>query len=150
VLVKQVLIIEDGDEYLENLSHFLPGLCYLQAHSGAEALKLLKGEKIDLIYLDMRFDRSPRESLWGDHARITREQNGSGERAWRYLANNQGLFILAHLHEEGWCQPTILSYDFSREPGRWRFLSRRYPQLAWLPDTVTSEEIRRQMDAMWA
>ena len=36
-----VLIVEDGDEYLENLSRFVSGPTYIQAHSGTEAIEIL-------------------------------------------------------------------------------------------------------------
>jgi len=54
-----VLIVEDGDEYYENLSRFVPGFRYLQAHGATVALELLERESIGLVYLDMRFDRLP-------------------------------------------------------------------------------------------
>ena len=60
-----ILIVEDGDEYLENLERFVPGPRYLQANGGAEALAVLAEQSVSLIYLDMRFDRVPREGLLG-------------------------------------------------------------------------------------
>jgi CheY-like chemotaxis protein len=144
-----VLIIEDGNEYLENLSRFVPGPRYLQAHCGAEALEILARERVDLIYLDMRFDRSPPRDLLGDHAAATREHNGDPVRAWRYLAMNQGLFILDALRQHGLGSlPIILAYDFSREPQRLAFLRRSYPGLSWVPDAVTPEEIRTRMGTL--
>lgn len=138
-----VLIVEDGDEYRENLSRFVPGPRYLQARSGAAALEALGRERVDLVYLDMRFDRIPRSDLLGDHAAATREQNGDPLRAWRYLENNQGLFILDALSRAGHGDlPVILAYDFSREGARLRHLQKRYPRLRWVSDAVTPEEIR--------
>jgi CheY-like chemotaxis protein len=138
-----VLIIEDGDEYLENLSRFVPGPQYLQARSGSAALALLAGEAIDLVYLDMRFDRIPREDLLGDHAAATKEHNGDPLRGWRYLENNQGLFILDVLTRSGYgAVPVILAYDFSREATRLKHLQRRYTQLHWVSDAVTPDGIR--------
>lgn len=145
-IMPTVLIIEDGDEYLENLSRFVPGPRYLQAHTGMEALATLARECVDLIYLDMRFDRIPHTELFGDHATATRENNGDPVRAWKYLENNQGLFILAALREAGHgALPVILAYDFSREPQRYRNLQRIHPSLSWVPDAVTPEEIRARM-----
>ncbi len=141
-----VLIIEDGDEYLENLGRFVPGPRYLQARSASAALALLAQEPVDVVYLDMRFDRIPREDLVGDHAAATREHNGDPQRGWRYLANNQGLFILDALARGGHgAVPVILSYDFGREPKRLRHLIRRYPTLSWVPDAVTPTEIRQAL-----
>jgi CheY-like chemotaxis protein len=146
----RVLIIEDGDEYRENLTRFVPGPTYEQAHSGAEALARLaagaRDSPVDLIYLDMRFDRIPQSDLLGDHALATRDHNGDPDRGWRFLATNQGLFILAALRQAGFGRiPTILAYDFSREPQRLAHLQRVHPGLRWVPDAVTPAEIRALM-----
>ena len=141
-----VLLIEDGDEYLDNLSRFVPGPRYVQAHTGAEALALLGRTDPDLIYLDMRFDRIPRSELLGDHVATTREHNGDPERAWRHLETNQGLFILAALRKAGFGRvPVILAYDFSREHQRVVHLKRVHPSLHWVPDAVTPQQIRGLM-----
>jgi hypothetical protein len=145
---KNVLIVEDGDEYLQNLSRFAPGPSYLQAHSGAEALSLLGAHEISLVYLDMRFDRSPRETLFGDVARATREQ-GSAEKAFRHLAQHQGLYILEALRRAGFGElPVILAYDFSSELRRFELLSRVHPTLTWMPDTATADEIRARIERL--
>ncbi len=142
-----VLIVEDGDEYLENLERFVAGPRYRQAHTGAEALALLARERVDLIYLDMRFDRIDPDDLLGDHAAAVREQNGDPSRAWRFLQNNQGLFILDALRRAGFGDlPVILAYDFSREERRLAHLRRQHPLLSWVPDAVTPEQIRARME----
>lgn len=141
-----VLIVEDGDEYRENLTRFVPGPTYLQARSGARAVEILQAQPIDLVYLDMRFDRIPRADLLGDHAVATRQNNGDPLRGWRYLQNNQGLFVLNALSAAGFAhQAVILAYDFSREATRWGHLKRRYPRLEWVPDAITPEAIRALM-----
>jgi len=146
---RTVLIIEDGDEYRDNLTRFVPGPAYQQAHSGAEALALLAQGPVDLIYLDMRFDRIPRGELLGDHATATREHSGDPERAWRYLETNQGLFVLDALRKSGFGDiPVILSYDFAREPQRAAHLMKVHPSLRWVRDAVTPEEIAALMDEL--
>ncbi len=103
-----VLIVEDGDEYLDNLGRFVPEPAYRQVHNGAEALAAVAEGGIDLIYLDMRFDRIPRVDLLGDHAALTRELNGDPIRAWKHLANNQGLYILNAVRDAGFAQVTVI------------------------------------------
>ena len=83
-----VLIIEDGDEYLESLSKFVLGPNYLQAKSGNHAIEILRNEAVDIIYLDMRFDRIPKNDLLGDHVKATKEHNGDPIRAFKFLQNN--------------------------------------------------------------
>jgi len=143
---KRVLIIEDGNEYLDNLSRFVSGPVYLQAHDGSAALQLLAAGGVELIYLDMRFDRIDRAQLLGDHALATRENNGDAARGWRYLQNNQGLFILDAIRNAGHGKvPVILAYDFSREEKRCAHLKKIHPSLSWVPDAVTPADIQRRM-----
>lgn len=143
---RAVLIVEDGDEYLESMANFVPGPRYVQARSAAAALARLAAEPVDLIYLDMRFDRIPRADLVGDHAAATRARNGDPQRGWRFLQNNQGLYILDALARAGHgAIPTLISYDFSREPARWRRLAARHPALVWVSDAIGPEDIRALM-----
>jgi len=142
-----VLIVEDGDEYLESLTRFVRGPSYVQAHNGREALRLLEKSLVDIIYLDMRFDRIPDAELMGDHAAATREHNGDPVRALKHLQNNQGLYILDALERHGLGGVSvILAYDFSRQHKRYENLLRAHPTLRWVPDAVTPAEIRALMD----
>jgi len=142
-----VLIIEDGDEYLENLSRFVGGYTYLQAHTASEAIEILATEAVDLVYLDMRFDRIAVEELTGDLEHAIRIHNGDETRGLRYLQNNQGLYILTALKEKGLdTLPVIVAYDFSREVQRYNNLASRFPNLHWVPDAVTPDEIRQRIE----
>ena len=142
-----VLVIEDGGEYLDNLAQFVLGPSYLQAHTGDEALKILESSAVDVIYLDMRFDRIPHGDLMGDHDQVTKEHNGDPIRAWKYLMNNQGLYILAALKKAGFAHlPVIIAYDFSKEPRRFDNLKRLYPNLEWVSDAVSFKEIQSLFD----
>jgi DNA-binding NarL/FixJ family response regulator len=139
-----VLVIEDGDEYLENLTRFVPGPSYLQAHCGRDAVDILKEHPVDVVYLDMRFDRIPEADLLGDRDAATREHNGDAVRGLKYLMNNQGLYILAELRREGFgALPVVVAYDFSKEPRRFDNLRRTYPKLEWVSDAVSFEEVVR-------
>jgi ActR/RegA family two-component response regulator len=144
-----VLIVEDGDEYLDSLSRYVPGPRYLQAKSGGEALELLSGEAVQLLYLDMRFDRIDPAELLGDLEETLRSVAGNLRRAQERLARDQGLHILAALRDGGHGEvPVILAHDFGREPRRFEHLSRLHPSLTWIPDEVTPEEIRARMDRL--
>ena len=146
-----VLVVEDGDEYLDNLSQFVFGPSYLQAHTGQEALKILDSRAVDIVYLDMRFDRIPEADLMGDHEQVTREHNGDPNRAWKYLMNNQGLYILAALKKAGFANlPVVIAYDFSKEPRRFDNLKRQYPNLQWVSDAVSFKEIQSLFDSFAA
>ena len=142
-----VLVVEDGNEYLDNLSQYVPGPKYLQAHCGQDAIELLQRSDIDIIYLDMRFDRIPESQLLGDHEAVTREHNDDPERGWKFLMNNQGLYILAALRQEGFAGlPVVVAYDFSKEPRRFENLKKVYPNLEWVSDAVSFEEVLSLFD----
>ncbi|MDD9941010.1 MAG: hypothetical protein OXU20_08240 [Myxococcales bacterium] len=142
----RVLVVEDGDEYLQNLTRFVAGPVYLQVHTGAAALAALGEQPVDVIYLDMRFDRIDRGDLLGDVGEATRQMGGSQERAYRHLQNHQGLYILQALREAGHGHlPVILAYDFSHEQARFAHLARLHPSLTWVPDAITPEAIRSRI-----
>jgi CheY-like chemotaxis protein len=144
-----ILIVEDGDEYLNNLSRFVPGPRYLQAKSGAAAIFTLNSEQVDIVYLDMRFDRIPHGDLEGDHVQATRDCNGDPTRAWKHLQNNQGLYILDSLRRAGYGGvPVVLAYDFSRESRRYKILRQAHPCLSWVRDAVTPAEIRDLLEGI--
>ncbi len=137
-----VLIIEDGDEYLENLTRYVEGPHYAQAHNYAEAVAYLDSHKVDVLYLDMRFDRIPEEALVGDREDALRRRHGDRSRALRHLQTHQGLYILKAIANAGFGEiPTVLAYDFRRELPRFERLKSRYPSLHWVPDTVSADEI---------
>lgn len=143
-----VLIVEDGDEYLSNLSAFVSdGIHYNQVKTGAQAQARVRDEPPDLVYLDMRFDRIPVEDLLGDLVGLTKRFNGDRARARRFQQDNQGLFILHALREGGYRGPVILSYDFAGEERRFRALSRNDPALYYCPDYADSTTIAHTIRA---
>jgi len=145
----RVLVIEDGDEYMENLTRFVAGPEYIQAKNGILAVELLSRGPFDIIYLDMRFDRIPHSELLGDHVKATKDHNGDPVSAYRFLQNNQGLFILEKLRKDGFGHiPVILAYDFSREQKRFEHLSSIHPSLNWVKDSITPAEIRSLIEKL--
>ena len=142
--VLDILVVEDGNEYLTNLSTFVAdGFSYRQAKSGIEAQRLLADKLPDLVYLDMRFDRTPEEELLGNLVELSARFNGDVARARRFQQDNQGLFVLRALREVGYAGPVILSYDFGPEERRFRALSARDPCLRYCPDYADAGSIRR-------
>ncbi len=144
-----ILVVEDGDEYLDNLSRLLPDWRLVQAHDAADALSILARERPALVCLDMRFDRLERGRLVGDVGEVQGAHGLDEERAWRHLAQHQGLYILAALRQAGHGElPVVLFYDFSAEPRRFANLRRTYPGLRWLPDAATAAELRLLVDEL--
>jgi CheY-like chemotaxis protein len=138
-----VLVVEDGDEYLTNLSTFVAdGFGYRQARSGFDACRMVREQAPDLVYLDMRFDRTPEGELLGNMVELVARFNGDVARARRFQQDNQGLFVLRALRETGFAGPVILSYDFGPEERRFRSLSARDPALHYCPDYADATTIR--------
>jgi len=139
----EVLVVEDGDEYLTNLSTFVAeGFSYRHAHSGVDACRMVGEQVPDLVYLDMRFDRTPEGELLGNMVELVARFNGDVARARRFQQDNQGLFVLRALREHGFAGPVILSYDFGPEERRFRALSARDPALHYCPDYADATTIR--------
>ena len=140
-----VLVVEDGHEYTENLTRFLDGeLSFERAGDGAAALARLAAGGVDALFLDMRFDRIPPEDLLGDvQALIGRF--GDEDRAWRFLADNQGSYVLAALRDAVHGLPVVMSYVFDGEPRRFKNLEARYAPLSYLGDTASPDEIRDKL-----
>lgn len=139
-----VLVVEDGNEYLTNLTTFVAeGFAYRQAKSGLAAQRMLAEICPDLVYLDMRFDRTPVEELLGNLVELSARFNGDVGRARRFQQDNQGLFVLRALREAGYAGPVILSYDFGPEERRFKALSARDPFLRYCPDYADAATIRR-------
>lgn len=138
-----VLVVEDGNEYLTNLTTFVSdGFVYRQAQSGEAARQMVAQRRPDLVYLDMRFDRTPEEALLGNLVELSARFNGDVARARRFQQDNQGLFVLRALRESGYAGPVILSYDFGPEERRFRALSARDPALRYCPDYADAATIR--------
>ncbi len=141
-----VLVVEDGDEYLTNLTTFIAaGFQYHQARNGGRACRMVHELPIELVYLDMRFDRTPLEELLGDIVQLTGRFNGDAGRARRFQQDNQGLFILRSLRDAGWTGPVIISYDFAREEKRFAALCKTDPSLYYCPDYADASTIRTTM-----
>ncbi len=140
-------MVEDGDEYLANLSTFVSGgISYVQAKNGRDACRMARDLAPDVAYLDMRFDRTPVEDLLGDIVQLTERFNGDTARARRFQEDNQGLFVLRALREVGYARPVVLSYDFSAEEGRFAALSLRDPGLSYCPDYADARTIRATIE----
>ncbi len=143
---RRVLIVEDGTEYSTTLGRFLSeSFEFVRAGDAAEALAALGRGGFDVVFLDMRFDRVPVESLLGDLQAHTARLGGDRQRARRFLEDNQGTFVLAALREAGHQLPVVFSYDFGEEPRRFRNLSQRFGPLQFLDSNAGPVEIREAL-----
>lgn len=144
---KAILVVEDGTEYTEALRR-LGGerpdveIEFLRAADAFEARRLFSEHTIDGVLLDVVFDRTPAEKLAGDLEPLIARFAGDRRRAERYLAANQGFYLLDAL--SSLLPPglrVILAYDFSDEPERLAALRERLPSLFGLPDGTPISEV---------
>lgn len=139
----QVLVVEDGAEYTQNLGRFLTeGFAFTRAGDGASALALLAERPFDLVFLDMRFDRVQPGQLLGDLAETAERFNGDPVRARQFLEEHQGAYVLQAIRAAGSTLPAVFSHDFDGEPRRWANLVRLYAPVAYLPDNASPSAIR--------
>ncbi len=142
----RVLVVEDGHEYVTTLSRYLgDDFDFVRAGDGPAALALLAAETWHVVFLDMRFDRTPTARLLGDLAVTADRFNGDTLRATRFLEEHQGTYVLAALRESGCRLPVVMSYDFDSEPRRWAYLSRSYAPIAYLTDNADPRRIRQAL-----
>ena len=126
--MSNVLIVEDGTEYLDFFRLFLAGEHeYLHACCCREALARLDQESISALVLDMRFDRTPLEDLDGELEQVALAYFGGDlSRAQRYLQDGQGAIILAQIRRHGHEQPALFVTDMpTRKLENLRSLYRR-------------------------
>jgi hypothetical protein len=141
-----VLVVEDGSEYTDLFSRFASSdLAFMRAGDGAEALALVAAGGVDILFLDMRFDRVEAARLMGDLAATAERFNGDPVRARQFLEENQGLYVLAALRDAGCVLPAVFWHDFDAEPRRWANLERRYAPVSYLRDNASAAEVLERL-----
>ena len=142
----RVLVVEDGHEYITTLERYLgDDFHFVRAGDGPAALALVADGTWHVLFLDMRFDRTPAGRLLGDLAVTADRFNGDAHRATRFLEEHQGTYVLAALREAGCGLPVVMSYDFDSEPRRWSHLAGRYGPVQYLADNADPERIKRTL-----
>lgn len=142
----RIMVVEDGYEYTETLERFLAdGFAWVRAGSGPTALEALGEGGFEAIFLDMRFDRVPRDELLGDVTATADRFNGDPVQARHFLEDHQGNYILAALREGGIGLPVLISYDFDGEPRRWSRIAERFGPVDYLPDSASPQDIARRL-----
>ena len=131
--MKRLLVIEDGNEYAEFARLFLSAHFHiLVAQRAADALACLRADRVDVLLIDLRFDRAVEADLVGDlQATAVRLFAGDRERALRHLQDQQGVLILAELRAAGFGQRAVFIHEFL--PRRMENLRRLYGPVHALP-----------------
>jgi len=112
--MRQLLVVEDGQEYSEFARLFLSDAFDVRTASSAhEAMQMAAATDFDAFLFDLRFDRTPASTLVGDVEEIaSRLFGGDLERALRYVQDQQGTLILGELRAAGYYQPAVFIHDF--------------------------------------
>ena len=150
---RTVLVVEDGTEYTDAFRSLVANdsrdsLDLLRAGDGEEARRILTERRVDAVFLDVVFDRTPSERLLGNLEDLIRRFGGDRRRAERHLAENQGFYLfneLAPLLPAS--VPVVLAYDFSLEPERLAALRRTRERLAGITDGTP---VSRVLDSLLA
>jgi hypothetical protein len=147
--VPVVLVVEDGTEYTEafaRLSGDVGPVELLRASHAAEARALLTTRRVDAVFLDVVFDRTPPELLAGDRDELERRFAGDRSRVLEHLATHQGFYLLAELAPSiSPGVPVLLAQDFSSEPGRLAALRASVPGLDGVAESATTTQILRRL-----
>ena len=150
---RTVLVVEDGTEYTEAFRNLVANdsrdtLELLRAGDGEDARRILTERRVDALFLDVVFDRTPPERLLGNLEDVIRRFGGDRRRAERHLAENQGFYLVNDLAPLlGEAVPVVLAYDFSLEPERLAALRRTRKRLTGIADGTP---ISRVLEAVLA
>lgn len=128
-----VLVVEDGTEYADAFARLAPDgrdVEWIRAPDAAEARRILEGRRVDAVFIDLVFDRTPPEALCGDLDREARRFAGDRARALDHLVRQQGFYVLGDIAP--WIapgMPVLLAHDFEAEAGRLAALREKIPGL---------------------
>ena len=135
--LREVLVVEDGVEYVEGFERLASArgleIAFSRARDLASAVAALASHPPDSVFLDVVFDRTPEDRLAGDAEALVTRFGGDRARAVRHLATQQGFYVLDALSPILPDIPVVLAYDFAAEPQRLEILRRRVPGLGGLP-----------------
>ncbi len=128
-----MLVVEDGTEYEEFARTFLGArFDVVTAHSAREAIERLRARTVDVVLVDLRFERAPSEALIGDvDATAKRLFGGDRVRALRWIKDQQGTLVLAEIRKAGFAQRAVFVHDFPEE--RLRNLGKLYGDVHAVP-----------------
>ena len=136
--LREVLVVEDGAEYVEGFERLASArgleIAFSRARDLESARATLASHGPDALFLDVVFDRTPQDRLAGDAEALVTRFGGDRARAVRHLATEQGFYVLDALAALLRDIPVVLAYDFAAEPRRLEILRRRVPGLGGLPD----------------
>ena len=133
--IPTLLIVEDGDEYLEFFERHFLGYRLLQAHDFTQAIEKLRRNTVDVVVLDIRFDRIERERLVGNVLDISRSRFGQDtdlSEAWRYMADKQGFLIAKELRAQQRKEAFLIIEDLP--PRHVENLAKLYGDIIVVPD----------------
>ncbi len=129
---KVVLVVEDGTEYVEAFGRLADAreVQLLRAADAVEARAVLERRRVDGIFFDVVFDRTPEERLCGERAALLARFAGDASRVRQHLARHQGFFLADALAEN---LPAgarvVIAHDFTSEPARLAVLRAKVPAL---------------------
>jgi len=123
-----VLVVEDGSEYRDafrRLAFEGEAVEWLHAADARAAREILEARRVDALFVDLVFDRTPVEALAGDPGR-----------SLEHRIRNQGFYVLdavATAIPRG--VPVLLAYDFASQHDRLATLRRSCPGLEGVPES---------------
>ena len=128
-----LLVVEDGTEYTDAFARLAPGgeeVELLAAADAAAARRLLAERRVDGVFLDVDFSRTPRERLL---------PGGARDQGFRIAS------ALAPLLRPG--VPVVIAHDFTTEPGRLEALRKRVPGLEGVVDGTPISRVLARLTA---
>lgn len=128
-----LLVVEDGTEYAEAFARLAPGgedVELLPAADAAAARSILVQRRVDGVFLDVDFSRTPEERLL---------PGGARDQGFRIAS------ALAPLFAPG--VPVVLAHDFTLEPDRLAALRERVPALEGIVEGTPISRVLERLTA---
>ncbi len=144
-----VLVVEDGTEYGDAFARLAPEALdveWIRAPDAASARRILDERRVDSIFVDLVFDRTPPEALCGDLDREERRFAGDRARALDHLVRQQGFYVLDDIGPR--IAPgtkVLLAHDFESEAGR---LAALREKISGLEGVETSGGLSRVLERL--
>lgn len=109
----------------------------MRAGDAGEARSVLSRRRIDGVFLDVVFDRTPEPKLSGDRTRSPEQR-----------ARQQGFYLVAELADAfpAGCR-VVIAYDFAAEPGRLAALREKVPLLGGVEDGAPLSRVLERLVA---
>jgi len=135
------IVCEDGTEYTDRFSRFLPSYRYTRTTSARELFDALERQDAIGILLDLDFRRTAASDLIDEQGATATDRTDADSKR---LTREQGVLILRQLRLRGYAIPVLLFADLDA-PERVHFLETQFAPLHIVMSSVAIGDLALKM-----